>query len=126
MDFTILNDANFIMYAIKHYDNPNCSGEEEFLADLSRIASIKRLILKYKRDGELKERLILNHLIVLYNLFGDAATKMLVFKLPEDMYPVIKTFMLFIDRVPENMVRGLEKFHDSGIDLNVSKALRLI
>lgn len=124
MDSFVLTDANFTMYAIKHYDNPNCSGEDEFMADIARIASIKRLIMKYKRDGELKERLILNHLIVLYNLFGEAATKMIVFKLPEDMYPIIKTFMLFLDRVPENSVRGLEKLYDAGVDLNISNALR--
>lgn len=126
MDSTILTDDNFMMYAIKNYDNPSCSGEEEFLADLGRISSIKRLLIKYLKGGELRERLILNHLVVMYNLFGDAATKLIAYKLSPEMYPTIKTFMMFLNRVPEYRIRGMEGFFDSTIDVNAAARLERI
>lgn len=126
MDSTILTDENYIMYAIKHYDNPSCSGEEEFLNDLSRIHSIKRLLHRYLRDGEARERQILNHLIILYNVFGDAATKLIMHKLEPEMYPAIKTYMLFIERVPERKVIGLDNLYKSTVDLKIATILRRI
>lgn len=124
MDSFNLTEDNYIMYAIKHYDNPSCSGEDEFMNDLSRIYSIKRLLHKYFRDGEPRERLILNHLIILYNVFGDAATRLIMFKMEPSMYPAIKTFLLFIGRVPEHKVSGLEGLYDASIDLKIAANLR--
>ena len=91
-----LTEDNFMMYAIKNYDNPSCIGMDEFLDDLKRFKYIKRLLRKHNVGKELKERLILNHIIVLGNLFGiEATTKMLFFKLEEKFWPQVKTFLVF-------------------------------
>ena len=100
MDFSTLTEQNFMMYAIKHYENPHCATQEEFRQDLDRIISIKRLILRYMRNGDLKERLVLNHLIVLYNTFGEATTRILLYKLPLTTYPVLKSYLMFLNRIP--------------------------
>ncbi len=85
-----LNDNNFSLFAAKYYNNPNCTDILEFHDDLNRIKYVKRLLKGYSESGELKERLVLNHLITLYNVFDpQACTKMLVFKLPEHL-PVLK------------------------------------
>jgi hypothetical protein len=76
-----LTEENFTLFAMKHYDNPHCRGVNEFNDDLKKFKYLKRLFRKYRAGGGLKERLILNHIIVIYNLFGvDAATNMLFFK----------------------------------------------
>jgi hypothetical protein len=94
-----LNDNNFSLFAAKHYDNPNCTDILEFHDDLNRIKYIKRLFKHYNDTGELKERLVLNHLITLYNVFEvQACTKMLVFKLYEYM-PVLKSFLFYIGTI---------------------------
>jgi hypothetical protein len=100
-----LTDDNFIMYAIKNYDNPSCKGMDEFLNDLKRFKYIKRLLRKHNVGKELKERLILNHIIVLGNLFGiDATTKMLFFKLEEKLWPQVKTFLIFLNYMPLKVI----------------------
>ena len=76
-----LNESNFLLYAMKHYDNPQCQLIEEFEEDLKKFLYLKKLLARYSRDNELKERLILNHIIILYNLFNDAATNMLFYKI---------------------------------------------
>jgi hypothetical protein len=81
--FDVLNDSNFIIFAAKHYDNPQCTSTSEFLNDLNRFKYIKKLLTKYHNTGELKERLILNHLIILYNCFDKETTRMLLVKMPE-------------------------------------------
>ena len=126
MDFTVLTEQNFTMYAVKHYDNPHCEGEDEFNQDMCRFVSLKRLLLKYVRNGDLKERLIINHLIVLYNLFGqEAATRMLFYKLPNDTYPALKTFLVFLKRLPEDhRLQGVPEHRDIPIDINVTRLLR--
>ena len=81
---TELTNENFLMYAIKHYDNPSCGGIKEFEDDLKRLRYIKRLIGRYKATGDIKERLIINHIVVLYNVFGaQAASNMLFFKIQD-------------------------------------------
>jgi hypothetical protein len=100
-----LTEETFIMYAIKHYDNPHCKGMDEFLDDIKRFKYIKRLLRKYQVGKELKERLILNHIIVLNNLFGvEAATKMLFFKIEKKFWPQIKTFLVFLNYMPTNII----------------------
>jgi hypothetical protein len=98
--FLELNDDNFLLYAAKVYDKPNAV-MSEFEEDLNRILYIKRLFTKYYSTGALKERLILNHLVVLYNVFGPDATRLLFFKLEEKDYEVLKPFLLFLNFLPE-------------------------
>jgi hypothetical protein len=99
------------MYAIKNYDNPSCVGMDEFLDDLKRFKYIKRLLRKHNVGKELKERLILNHIIVLGNLFGvEATTKMLFFKLEKKFWPQIKAFLIFLNYMPLKTIvsKGVE------------------
>lgn len=91
-----LNDNNFSLFAAKYYNNPNCTDILEFHDDLNRIKYVKRLLKGYNETGELKERLLLNHMITLYNVFEpQACTKMLVFKLPDHL-PVLKSFLSYL------------------------------
>jgi len=104
--FDDLNDDNFLLYAIKCYSKPNAI-MSEFEEDLNRIQYIKRLITKYRDSGEFKGRLILNHITVLYNVFGvEGATRILFFKLDEKDYEIIKPFLLFLNYMPI-VVRGI-------------------
>lgn len=115
-----LNEDNFLLYAIKHYDNPNCKGMTEFLDDLKRFKYLKRLLRKYNSTNELKERLVLNHIIVIYNLFGsEAATKMLFYKIEKKYWSQLKTFLVFLNYMPLKVIvsKGLE-LQDSDIPLD--------
>ena len=106
-----LTEENFTMFAVNNYDNPSCNGMDEFLDDLKRFKYIKRLLRKHNVGKELKERLILNHIIVLGNLFGiEATTKMLFFKLEEKFWPQIKTFLVFLNYMPMKVIvsEGIE------------------
>lgn len=127
MIFDDLTDDNFIIYAMKSYDRPNCI-MSEFEEDLKRLKYIKRLIKKYKVTGELKERLILNHIIVLGNVFGvESTVRMLFFKFDEEDYNILKTFLLFLDYMPRiiKSVKGKTLYSaDIGIDLFIGKRLR--
>jgi len=99
--FDHVSDKNFIMFAIQSYDNNMCSSEEEFHEDLTRIRSISRSFSRYRKTGEINERLVLNHLIILYNVFdGETLTKMLVFKL-QSYLEYLKPFLMLIARWPE-------------------------
>lgn len=117
-----LNDDNFLMFAMKAYDSPN-SIMSEFEEDLKRIKYVKRLIKRYRTTGELKERLILNHIIILSNVFGTRnAVKMLFFKLDEEDYDILKTFLLFLQILPDNIV-GIQGIN---IDTRIIKVDLLI
>jgi len=97
-----INDDNLVNYAMKHYNNPECKSIEEFQEDLTRTKYIKRLFRKYKTSGELKERLILNHIIIFYNVFSiEAATNILFFKTEDEFWPLLKTFLVYLDLFPE-------------------------
>lgn len=98
-----LNDSNFLLYAMHHYDNPQCHSLEEFEEDLKKILYLKKLLSRYKNNGELRERLILNHIIVLYNIFGESATRMLFYKVEESCWDVLITFLVYLDRMPETI-----------------------
>jgi len=96
-----LNDENFMLFAAKTYDKPNAV-MSEFEEDLNRVLYIKRLLTKYYASGLLKDRLMMNHLIILYNIFGiESATRILFFKLEERDYEVIKPFLIFLNFLPE-------------------------
>lgn len=101
MKFDELNENNYLLFAIKFYDNPQALTMEDFESDLKRIRYIKRLLKKYKNTGELKVHLILNHLIILFNVFNDATVPLLFYNLDIDLFPVIKSFLLFLNRFPE-------------------------
>jgi len=101
MLFDELNENNFILFAIKYYHNPQAVTKEDFDKDLNHFKYIKRLLKKYKNTGILKTHLLLNHFIILYNIFGDAATPMLFYKIEKELWSVMKTFILFLDRLPE-------------------------
>ncbi len=89
------------MFAIKNYENPQAVTKEDFDKDLNHFKYIKRLLKRYKKSGELKTHLILNHFIVLYNIFGEAATPMLFFKIDKDLWSVLKSFIIFLNKLPE-------------------------
>lgn len=99
----ILDEETFVLYAVKHYDNPQCLTAEEFYDDLKRFSYIKRLLGKYDESGELRHRLILNHLIVLYNLFGIHTTKMLFYKIDEKYYSYLKPFLVLLGYMPDKV-----------------------
>jgi hypothetical protein len=101
MIFSELNEENFLLFAIKHYENPQAVTKEDFDKDLQHFKYIKRLLKKYKNSGELKAHLLLNHFIILYNIFGDATTPMLFFKIEKDLWSTIKTFIIFLNKLPE-------------------------
>ena len=96
-----LNADNFLIFAIKNYENPEAITVEDFEKDLNHFRYIKRLLKKYKNTGDLKIHLLINHFIILYNIFGDATTPMLFFKIERELWPCIKSFVIFLDRLPE-------------------------
>ena len=120
MKFDDLNEGNFLMYAMKEYVNPQCLDIREFYDDLKKIKYLKRLFNQYKNDNTLKERLIFNHLIVFYNMFGtEAATRILFYKIEKEYWSILKTFLLYLNYMPEKIksIRG-ETIYDSSIKLD--------
>lgn len=101
MIFRELNEQNFLLFAIKNYKNPQAVTKEDFDKDLNHFKYIKRLLKRYKNTGDLKVNLLLNHFIILYNIFGDAATPMLFYKLEADLWPTMKTIVNFLNKLPE-------------------------
>ena len=110
---TELNDDNFLIFAIKNYQNPSCTGMAELEDDLKRFKYLKRLLNRYTNTGEPNERLIINHLILLYNVFGKATTEMLFFKLEKKYWSDLKTYLVFLNRMP------LEEAVSQGINVNI-------
>jgi|TARA_Y100000361_G_scaffold66075_1_gene58048 hypothetical protein len=127
-----LNDDNFLMYAIKNYKNPGMTGMSELEDDLKRFKYLKRLFNRYLKTGEPNERLIINHLILLYNVFGNATTKMLFYKTEDKHYSILKTFLVFLNRIPleEVYTKGLvpegKNINDIMMDEELIKVLRKI
>ena len=108
--YETINADNVVMYAIRHYDNPHCEGEKEFEDDLKRFKYIKRLLRKYHETGILKERLLLNHLIVLHNVFGsDAVATLLLYKIQEEYWPTLKSFLLFLNILRADELSDVKK-----------------
>lgn len=101
MFFDELTEDNFLLFAIKNYNNPQGLTQEDFYKDLNHFRYIKRHLKKYSETGDIKINLILKHFIILYNIFGDAATPMLFFKVSNDLWKSIKTFVIFLNRLPE-------------------------
>ena len=120
-DFKHLTEDNINMFAIKHYDNPSCIDEQEFLDDMKRFKYLKRLFRKYDVTKEFKSRLIINHIIILANVFGiEAATTLLFFKVDKQHWSMLKTVLIFLNYMPEDEMIDLD------IDQNVMEELKRI
>jgi|TARA_B110000495_G_C22780828_1_gene456713 hypothetical protein len=118
MRFSNLTNGNYMMYGLLHYDNPYCKDIKEFFEDIKRIHYINRLFKRYKLDSVLKERMILNHLIIFYNVFENkAATRILFFKVNKDYHSYLKTFLIYINKMPDDR-------HDIPLDEYIVKTLR--
>jgi hypothetical protein len=118
--FETLDNDNFVMYAMKNYDNPQCADIEEFNEDLQRFKYLKRLFNRYD-NGDLQERLILNHLIVIYNVFGvEAANRMVFYKCDRNHWSVLKTFLIYLGYLQEDALV------DTPLDQHVVDVLRNI
>lgn len=125
--YSVLNEDNFIMFAIRCYDSPTCN-KHEFEEDFKRLKYVKRLLKRYRVVGELKERLILNHIIVLSNVFGaHNISRMLFYKVEENDWPVLKTFLLYLNLMPD-IIMGIGDrdvvSDDITVDVFVGKRLR--
>ncbi len=123
MFFNELNEDNFLLFAIKNYENPQAVTKEDFDKDLNHFKYIKRLLKKYKKTGQLKTHLLINHFIVLYNIFGEATTPMLFFKIEKDLWSQVKTFILFLNRLPQYPKCYI---HDIQVDLYCLSELQKI
>ena len=128
--FDDLNEKNYLHFAMKFYDNRQCTSIEEFNEDLNKIKYVKRLFNRFLDTGELRTNLILNHLIVIYNVFeNEAATRMLFFRVEKKFYSILKPFLIFLNRLPEK-IRGIdgEDIQTNHIPLNETtiKELRKI
>ena len=105
-----ITSDNVMMYAIRHYDNPQCEGEKEFQDDLKRFKYIKRLLRKYHETGILKERLLLNHFIVLNNVFGtEACATLLLFKIQKEYWTTLKSFLLYLNILREDELNDVKE-----------------
>lgn len=129
MSFDDLCSENIMLYAIKVYDKPNCI-MSEFKEDMKRFNYLKRLFFRHRKTGEIKERLILNHIVVLYNIFGpEAATRLLFFKLAKEDYPALKTYLIFLSCMPEKItgIKGIDILSsDISINMPIAEELRRI
>lgn len=120
MRFDELNADNYLMFAIKHYENPQSVTKEDFDEDMKRFKYLKRLLRKYLKGGELRTHLILNHIIILFNVFGDATIPLMMYKLEREYWSSLKTFLVFIDRYPEYNDGSL---HNVDIDMDIYNEL---
>lgn len=131
MSSNALTHENFLLFAAKHYENPNCSGIAEFQDDINRIKYIKKLITRYIQSGDLQERLILNHLTILNNVFGPTALVKIIFLKMEKQLAYIKPFLILLNICP-NVVLNVGKDgnriypDDIPMDQGVIAALRRI
>lgn len=126
MNFDRLTNENYIMYAMKHYTNPSCSGIEEFYEDMNRLKYLKKLFQVYLNTGVLKERLILNHIIILQNVLGvEGAARIMFFKMPKPMHPALKTFLVFVNSLPKGSIPETD-IVAIPLDQQVVDTLRLI
>ena len=120
MIFNELTDENFLLFAIKNYENPQAVTKEDFDKDLNHFKYIKRLLKRYKNTGQLKTHLLLNHFIILYNIFGEATTPMLFFKIEKDLWSTMKTFVIFLGKLPDYPKSTI---HDIQVDLKCLREL---
>lgn len=129
MPFENLSNDNVTMYAMKAYDRPNCL-MSEFKEDMKRFNYLKRLFRRYRKVGDIRQGLVLNHLVVLYNVFGvEATTRLLFFKMSKEDYSIVKTYLVFLSCMPERIlgIKGEDIISsDIQVDMNVANELRQI
>ena len=124
MRFNELTNENYLMFALLHYDNPHCIDIKEYFEDVRKLKYIKRLFNRYKEDGVIKERLILNHIISFYNVFeNEAATRLLFFRVGKEYYSLLKTFLVFLNKMPEQINDNLYS-SDIQLDDKITEILR--
>lgn len=120
MKFDELNEDNYLLFAIKYYDNPQAITQDDFFEDLSRFKYIKKLLRRYVKSGELKTSLLINHFIIVFNVFNDAALPLLFYKIEKELWSSMKTFLMYLNRIPEYPKSFLT---DIPIDKNCLKIL---
>ena len=108
MRFTELNDDNYLLFALKYHENPNALTVDDFYEDLKKIKYVKRLLRRYQNTQVLKTPLVVNHLVVLFNVFGDAAIPLLFFSLERDLWPSIKSFIWFMGKFPARSMADID------------------
>jgi hypothetical protein len=117
--FNELNNANFEIYAAKHYSNPQCLDVQDFYDDVAKFKYVVRLLRRYRDTGTIQERLLLNHIITIYNVFEiPAANRMIFYKVDTDLWPALKTFLVYLNYLPENLHKNIN------IDLSIAKKLK--
>jgi len=122
-----LNEDNFLVYAVKNYYTPGSMGMKDLEDDLKKFKYVKRLLNRYKSTGESSERLVLNHLVILYNVFGEATTDMLFYKLEKQLWPELKTYLVYLHRMPlETVVSPGIKETDIPLNDELIKVLRAL
>ena len=121
MNFSELNKDNFILFAIKNYENPKSSTQEDFEEDLSRFKYVKRWLRKYHESGTVNSHLLLNHILIIFNCWQDAALPMFFFKMEPEYWPYLKSFFVYLDRLPEYPHTFI---HDIEEDQEISNILR--
>ena len=110
MLFDELDEQNYLLYAMKFYDNPECQNVEEFYEDLNRTKYLKRLLRRYISTGALRERLILNHIIIFFNVFGiSAGIRLLRYKIEKDLHPQLNSFFLYLDYITVDQVEDFDE-----------------
>ena len=120
MNFVELNKDNFLLFAIKHYENPTASTQEEFDEDLKRFKYVKRWLKKYHETGDMNSHLLLNHLIVIMNCWDDAAIPMLFYKIESNYWSYLTSFLVYLNRIPDYPYTDLNELTP---DLNILKIL---
>ena len=123
MKFRELNDDNYMLFAIRHYENPNTTTEEEFQDDLKRFKYVKRWLKKYDEVGDINTHLLLNHIIIIFNCWNDAAIPMFFYKIESKYWSYLKSFLIYLNRIPEYPKTGL---HDISEDINILKELNVL
>jgi hypothetical protein len=121
-----LTDETFLQFAFKNYDNIQCLTVEEFEEDLKRFTYVKKLFYRYKYNNDLCERIILNHLIVLFNVFGSEATKMLFFKMETELWNYLATFLIYLQRMPDSIPEFNIISSEISLDKMIIDKLRLL
>ena len=117
--FDELNNANFDLYAAKHYRNPQCLDAQDFYDDVAKFKYVVRLLRRYRDTGKIQERLLLNHIITIYNVFDIAAANRMIFhRVDIDLWPALKTFLVYLNYLPENLHKNIN------IDLSIATKLK--
>jgi len=121
-----LTDENFLLVAMHNYDNAQCTNIQEFEEDLKKFMYLRKLFQRYSENKDLRERLILNHIIILHNLFGIGTTEMLFFKIDKEYWPSLITFLVYLERMPEEIPEFGIKLGDIQLDEHIISTLRKI